>query len=89
METKTIRISRRNMLARSLAVLAGAATLAVHKPALGKATKSELLYQDHPHAGQKCSDCKHYSPGGADTGTCAMVEGTVSANGWCQAYSPR
>jgi hypothetical protein len=91
MDVKTIRISRRRLLVRgAAAVFAGmAAALMVREPALAKAAKSDLLYQDHPHEGKKCMDCKYFSAAGAGTGTCAMVEGTVSANGWCQAFSVR
>lgn len=88
MNAKTFRTSRRQVLARGALVLVGVATaLVVRRPALAKAAKSELLYQDHPHDGKKCVDCKHYSATGSGTGTCAIVEGTVSANGWCQAFA--
>jgi hypothetical protein len=82
--------SRRRLLAQGAAVFAGAAaTLVLHRRAFAKAAKSELLYQDHPHEGKKCGDCKHFSPDANGTGTCAMVEGMVSVNGWCQAFSPK
>jgi hypothetical protein len=91
MEVKAIHISRRQMLLRGAAIFAGTAVLGVRQPALAKAAKSAFLYQDLPHEGQKCADCKHFSPGGSGgvTGTCAIVEGTVSANGWCQLFSPK
>jgi High potential iron-sulfur protein len=89
MELKPIYISRRRMLARGAAVLAGSAvTLGLGPSALAKAAKSAFLYQDRPHDGKRCADCKHFSPNGA-AGTCAIVEGTVSADGWCQAFTPK
>ena len=91
MEVKAIHVSRRQMLLRGAAIFAGTAVLGVRQPALAKAAKSVLLYQDRPHEGQKCADCKHFSPDGSGgaKGTCAVVEGTVNANGWCQAFTPK
>lgn len=66
-----------------------AATLVLRERALAKAAKSDFLYQHHPHDGKKCAGCKYFSPDGNGSGSCAMVEGTVSANGWCQAFSPK
>jgi len=88
MEAKTIHITRRRILVRGVAALAGLASLSALQPARAKAAKSDFLYQDHPHEGKTCSDCKHFSPSGGGTGTCAIVDGTVSAAGWCQAFSP-
>ena len=89
MELKRIHVSRRRMLVHGAAVLAGSAMmLALGPSAMAKAAKSAFLYQDRPHDGKKCADCKHFSPNGA-AGTCAIVEGTVSANGWCQAFTPK
>ena len=84
-------ISRRAALVRGGALLAGAATIFVARPARAKAKKSDMQYQDSPRDGKKCAGCKHYTPNaaGAGSGTCAMVEGTVSAEGWCQAFVAR
>lgn len=59
--------------------------------ALAKAQKSDFQYQDHPHSGKDCSSCKFFSVNGADggTGACAVVDGPISRNGWCLAYSPK
>jgi hypothetical protein len=90
MKPKTIPISRRQMLVRGAAVIAGLGATLVVRPVFAKAAKSDFQYQDRPHAGQDCAACKHYSPAGnAKTGTCAIVEGTVSAEGWCQAFSQK
>ena len=91
MKPTTIYISRRQVLVRGAAIVAGlAATLDTRQPALAKAAKSDFQYQDQPHAGQKCAACKHFSPAGNGiAGTCAVVEGTVSADGWCQVFSAR
>jgi len=79
---------------RGAGVLAGlvlTVTLVANKPALAKAAKSDLLYQDHPHGGQSCGECKFFSADSksADAGTCSLVEGVINRNGWCTAYSPK
>jgi hypothetical protein len=62
-----------------------------NKPAIAKAAKSDFLYQDHPHDGKDCAQCKFFSPDidSTATGTCAMVDGQVNRNGWCLVYSPK
>ena len=42
-------------------------------------------YQDHPKDQHKCSDCSHFKP----PQSCAVIEGTVSPNGWCLMFSPK
>jgi len=46
-----------------------------------------MQYQEQPKNGQKCADCLQFIPGqqGA-SGTCKVVEGPISAEGWCAAY---
>ena len=94
MQASANRISRRATLMRGAGVVAGlvlTVTLVANKPALAKAAKSDLLYQDRPHGGQSCGACKFFSPDSknADAGTCALVEGVINRNGWCTAYSPK
>ena len=62
-----------------------------HKPATAKTQKAALLYQNRPHEGQHCGDCKYFSPegSGAGSGTCALVEGVINRDGWCVAYAAR
>jgi len=55
-----------------------------------KADKVVLHYQDQPRNGKSCADCWAFVRGaGAGAGTCKAVEGAISANGWCMAYSPK
>jgi hypothetical protein len=94
MQAPANRISRRAMLKRGAGALAGlvlTVTLVANKPALAKAAKSDLLYQDRPHGGQSCGECKFFSADSksASTGACALVEGVINRNGWCTAYSPK
>jgi len=94
MQTPANRISRRATLMRGAGVLAGLVLTVIpvaNKPALAKAAKSDLLYQDRPHGGQSCGECKFFVPDSksADTGTCTLVEGVINRNGWCTGYSPK
>ena len=84
---------RRQTLVRGVA-LAGSALLvfsAGMRPAAAqKSSKASLAYQEHPHEGKKCADCKHFAAGSyAAAGTCDIVEGPIQPTGWCTAFSPR
>ena len=85
------RSARRRILQQALG-LAGATffVVATREAGAQKSSKSALLYQDHPHDGRHCSECKYFtgSPD-APAGGCALVEGTVDRNGWCMAFSSR
>ena len=54
-----------------------------------KASKSELMYQDHRHDGKGCGDCKFFSQttSAGDVGQCSVVDGPVRRGGWCLAFS--
>ena len=89
------RMGRRRMLERTLGLVAGGWMLRLAvgagDAAGAKSTKDALLYQDHPHDGNRCSDCKFFTAGGNDgaIGTCAIVDGAIDRNGWCMAFSRR
>ena len=53
--------------------------------------KAQFKYQDKPNGKQKCSGCALYVPGKTATasGTCKVVKGAISPNGWCTAFSPK
>ena len=60
------------------------------QPRTKKATKTLLRYQDEPRNGRVCAGCWAYVAGPlAGEGTCKAIDGEISANGWCMAYSPR
>ncbi|HEV3153964.1 MAG TPA: high-potential iron-sulfur protein [Candidatus Baltobacteraceae bacterium] len=65
-----------------------AATTAV---ADAKSSKAALKYQDHPKGSQKCEGCKFYVPGKTTLarGSCKIVSGSISPNGWCVAYAKK
>ena len=86
-------INRRKILKCGIG-MAGACALGLAlgaRDAAAKTSKAALLYQDQPNGGKRCADCRFFSAGGSDTntGTCALVEGTIDRNGWCTAFSPR
>jgi High potential iron-sulfur protein len=79
-------VSRR-MLFVSAAALAGLAVLPRSRAAT-KASKASLQYQDHPKDGKDCDDCLQFIPGKSPKamGQCKVVEGPISAKGWCLAF---
>jgi hypothetical protein len=57
----------------------------------GSARKEDFHYQDHPNEGKHCGNCTAFiaPPAGQESGTCNIVAGPVSPNGWCMAFTPR
>jgi hypothetical protein len=99
--TRNKKLSRRGFLEKSITgvALAGTATLPAWalivdaeaivdefssqgKP---KVTKEAARYQDQPNKGQKCSGCAHFLA----PNDCAIVQGPISPEGWCQNFSPK
>ncbi|HET7681434.1 MAG TPA: twin-arginine translocation signal domain-containing protein [Xanthobacteraceae bacterium] len=83
MTNRSSRLSRRGFLERSVcgAALAGAAVLPAWAQARGKVSKASARYQDRPNGSQQCSGCTHFRGG-----TCEIVEGQISPNGWCRHF---
>jgi hypothetical protein len=94
MPSLPLNLARRSFLARS-AEMAGLATLAAmagrSAPAAAKAAKGDFMYQDHRHDGKSCDQCKFFSPDGPnmESGSCSIVAGTISREGWCAAFAPK
>jgi hypothetical protein len=84
--------ARRRILKQALGC-AGSLVLFAAGPrraAAQKSSKSALLYQDHPHDGRRCGECKYFAAASdANAGSCAVIDGSVDRNGWCLAFSPR
>jgi hypothetical protein len=84
------KISRRTVL-KGAAVAMGLALVSTFagKARAAKSTKAAMKYQDKPNGDQKCSNCRLFVPGKTPTadGTCQVVEGSISPQGWCTAYS--
>lgn len=86
------KISRRTLL-KGAAVIGGAAfaSTIAGKALAAKSSKAEMKYQDKPNGNQQCSDCKFFVPGESPqaNGTCQVVEGSISPQGWCAAYAKK
>ncbi|WP_197520996.1 twin-arginine translocation signal domain-containing protein [Bradyrhizobium icense] len=92
-------ISRRNFIGKTLcgAALAGTALPAWAAPPITpsplddgllqeirgrrKVSKASAQYRGSPNGSQRCGGCVNFRGG-----TCTIVEGRISANGWCRHY---
>jgi hypothetical protein len=55
-----------------------------------EATRRAFHYQDFPNSNLRCELCTYFVPGTkAGTGVCRIIDGEVSAAGWCQAFRPK
>jgi hypothetical protein len=88
--------SRRTVLVRAGAWLAAAGVLpglalASKAFAQSKLKKDAVEYQDQPKNGKDCDDCMHFIPGktAKAPGECKVVEGPVSAHGYCLAFTSK
>lgn len=94
-DTKRNQLSRRSLLKIGAAALTGAVMLPIlgmqHASAATKASKQAMQYQDHPKDGKKCVNCTQFVPGKSKDamGTCKVVEGEISPEGWCIAFAPK
>ena len=91
--TVPVDCSRRRFVARGariIGLVAVTAVAGVGTCAAAKATKSELMYQDHRHDGKGCGECKFFMPTApdGDGGKCSVVDGPVRRDGWCLAFAP-
>lgn len=87
--------SRRSILKSGVAlaagIAAGGALLNSPRAMAAKAPKAAMMYQDKPHGKQECSNCIHFVPGDKPSadGTCTVVDGNISPQGWCVVYAPK
>jgi hypothetical protein len=81
---KALRTTARWLLVPTIGTLA-----LVADPVAAKISKADVLYRDAPKEGKSCASCRLFTPSESGKGTCAVVEGSVSANGWCTAFSAR
>ena len=82
-------ISRRTLLKGAAAVTCVAlASAFAGKAFAAKSTKAAANYQDKPNGDKKCSNCNLFIPGKTPTadGTCQVVEGSISPQGYCTLY---
>ena len=87
------RMTRRLGLTWGGRLLMGAAvSAAIGSPQItmaAKADKRDFFYQDRPKGGKSCAGCRLFSSAEGGKGQCAIVDGEVSPNGWCMAYSAK
>ena len=89
------RLERRNFLAHVLDIVGVAVlivtTVGASSRATAKVGKGEFMYQEHPHEGRSCAQCKYFAPDSANPsiGSCEIVDGTISRDGWCVAFASR
>jgi len=91
-ENMDTKMSRRTLL-KGAAVVTGMALASAFtgKALAAKSTKAAMQYQDKPKGAQKCSNCKFFVPGktAKANGACQVVEGSISPQGWCTAYTKK
>jgi hypothetical protein len=65
--------------------------LAQTTTAEAKASKAQFKYQGTPNNGHKCSQCRFFVKGSSASanGTCTIVDGSISPNGWCTAFAAK
>ena len=83
------KLSRRSVL-KGAALLASAALTAEIVPsgqalAQQKASQEAMQYHDKPSGDKRCSNCLSFIP----SGSCTIVEGAVSPNGYCLAWAKK
>lgn len=86
------KLTRKEVIGALIVLPAFAAAVAmVGAPAEAKSSQAAMKYQNSPKNGQKCAGCKFFIPGKSKTanGACKVVDGSISPNGWCVAYSPK
>jgi hypothetical protein len=85
-------VSRREFV-RGIVILPALAGLLVAgtAPAQAKGSQAQFKYQTKPNGKMKCSNCSLFIPGKTATanGTCKVVDGAISPNGYCIAYSAK
>jgi hypothetical protein len=80
----SLEISRRTLLqGGACAVCAVPVLLATATPAMAaKLAKTAVAYKESPNGEKKCSVCKNFQPPSG----CAVVDGTINANGYCNLW---
>lgn len=88
MDTRRKQLSRRKLL-KLVGYSVATFPVAVLAPRLawpqGKISKQAANYQNQPNSGQQCAGCVNFISPNA----CKLVEGKISAQGWCRLYAPR
>ena len=82
----SVSMNRRALLGRTAALAAATVLVGpVGSRAQQKMSKQAAQYQDSPKGDQKCAECRFFIEGGS----CQVVEGEISPNGWCTLFQPK
>ncbi len=56
-----------------------------------KASQASMHYQTTPNGNMHCSECKFFIPGqdAQSNGSCQVVDGSISPNGYCIAFNQK
>lgn len=86
-------MSTRKTFLGSLIVLPALASVTIRAASAdtAKSSQASMHYQTTPNNGQQCSKCNFFIPGSnaSDNGTCKIVDGSISPNGWCIAFNAK
>lgn len=86
------KISRQEALkAIILPALAATFSVTATTTAEAKSSKAAVKYQSTPKGTEKCSGCKFFVPGktASAMGSCTIVNGSISPNGYCVAWTKK
>ena len=86
------RMTRKKAIGDLLILPALATAFITGTTAIARAdSRVDLKYQSTPKGKQKCSVCALFVPGktATDDGTCKVISGAISPNGWCTAFVPK
>jgi hypothetical protein len=76
-------VTRRTVLIGTAAM--AAPLLATGGAQAGTLPQSAVNYQQTPHNGDHCSNCKNF----VAPASCKSVAGTINPNGWCKLFNPK
>jgi hypothetical protein len=65
-------------------VIAWPAAISSRAAAQSKMPKAQANYQETPQGDQRCGNCAHFI---AAENACALVEGEISPQAWCQLWT--
>jgi hypothetical protein len=87
-------MTRRTFVANAIVLPALAGLLVAQTTtAQAKGSQAQFKYQTSPKNGQKCSQCTFFIPSTKTDpkapGSCKIVAGSISPNGWCTAFSAK
>lgn len=89
-------ISRAGMIGKLAAApiaIGALAALRAEAEAAPTTDQAAAGYVTHPNGGHQCSGCSLYIPAKTNpmkaNGTCKVVKGSISPNGWCKFFTPK